>query len=279
MITSKCQWVLIILIEIYFTSYIRFMIIIIYILLIMLKNSAYCFNLRNYKSQNRNLIFARQIFTINTEYQHSIEVKNSKFHCFFHPASTMVEATQYLNKIKDMKATHNCWAFRTKDYERSSDDGEPSGTAGRPMLVALESEKLINCVIVVIRYFGGIKLGTGGLIRAYGAVAKETIQKSNKIEYVRAILLIVTVPYDEIGNLYQSIQSFPATYSHPYSTMIKRGNENYRRDIFQSENKISDVLDLEISCPETLFEKLSSHIMNGCRGLATIKISEIIKVS
>ena len=71
--------------------------------------------------------------------------------------------------MKDPKASHNCWAFRSQTYERQSDDGEPSGTAGRPILAAIEKENVYDAVVVVVRHFGGVKLGTGGLVRAYGS--------------------------------------------------------------------------------------------------------------
>ena len=92
-----------------------------------------------------------------------------------------------LNKIKEIKkkyydARHNCFAYRVLDEEniiqRSSDDGEPSGTAGAPMLNILEKNNIVNVLVVVTRYFGGILLGTGGLVRAYTTASKQSIEKA-----------------------------------------------------------------------------------------------------
>lgn len=106
------------------------------------------------------------------------EIKKSRFICFMKRVTNEEEAREFINKIKKehYKATHNCSAFilgENMKIKRSSDDGEPSGTAGIPMLTVLENHELTNVATVVTRYFGGVKLGAGGLIRAYaGAVAK-----------------------------------------------------------------------------------------------------------
>ena len=100
------------------------------------------------------------------------EIKKSKFICHVKRVSSEEEARDFINAIKKehYKATHNCSAFiigEQSDIKRTSDDGEPSGTAGVPMLGVLENHRITNSCVVVTRYFGGIKLGAGGLIRAY----------------------------------------------------------------------------------------------------------------
>ena len=108
-----------------------------------------------------------------------IKVKGSKFIASIFPAATAEEAEEIYDKIKKkfFNATHNCLAYRINDtIFRYSDDGEPSGTAGKPMLQALDGAGLSQVVCVVTRYFGGTKLGTGGLIRAYSDSVSEAIK-------------------------------------------------------------------------------------------------------
>ncbi|MER0123735.1 YigZ family protein [Streptococcus sp. ZJ93] len=115
--------------------------------------------------------------TITTDGLAEEEIKKSRFICHLKRVRTEDEARDFINHIKKehYRATHNCSAFilgEQMEIKRSSDDGEPSGTAGVPMLTVLENNHLTNVAAVVTRYFGGVKLGAGGLIRAYaGAVA------------------------------------------------------------------------------------------------------------
>jgi len=82
----------------------------------------------------------------------------------------------FLDEVKDPKATHNCWAYKLGEQFRYNDDGEPSSTAGKPIYSAIISSGIDMVMVVVIRYFGGIKLGTGGLVRTYGGVASECLK-------------------------------------------------------------------------------------------------------
>ncbi|MGG5370023.1 YigZ family protein [Enterococcus sp. AZ196] len=119
--------------------------------------------------------------TIKEDNQHETEIKKSRFICFLKRIESEEEAKNFIQQIKKehWKANHNCSAFVLGDrneIQRSSDDGEPSGTAGVPILEVLKKNDLINVCAVVTRYFGGTKLGAGGLIRAYsGAVAKALV--------------------------------------------------------------------------------------------------------
>ena len=98
-----------------------------------------------------------------------IEINKSKFYGILFPVDNVEEVKEYLNQVrKDYpKATHYCYAYRVNGLEKSNDDGEPSGTAGRPMLEYLRNNDLENILCVSVRYFGGIKLGASGLLRAY----------------------------------------------------------------------------------------------------------------
>lgn len=127
------------------------------------------------------------MYSIDTLYQSNYEIKKSNFLAFLCPINQF-EALHVNLKKEHPKANHIVWALRElNEYrqivENSSDDGEPKGTSGPPILNVMRGEELIDCAILVVRYFGGIKLGTGGLVRAYGTSAKEVIKNASLILY------------------------------------------------------------------------------------------------
>lgn len=126
-------------------------------------------------------------------------IKKSRFVCRAAPAEREDEALAFLERVKDPAATHNCWAFRIGGRYRFSDDGEPAGTAGRPILSAIEGQGLDRVVVVVTRYFGGVKLGAGGLVRAYGGVAAECLRRAPRRPIVRWARAWVRLPYAAEG--------------------------------------------------------------------------------
>ncbi|XVE86852.1 hypothetical protein DITRI_Ditri18aG0068600 [Diplodiscus trichospermus] len=138
------------------------------------------------------------------------EIKKSKFIAIAGPISNEQSAQSFLNQVKDPRATHNCWAYKVGDQFRSNDDGEPSGTAGKPIHSAIVSSGLDRVMVVVIRYFGGIKLGTGGLVRAYGGVASECLRNAPTCLVKSKVPMGVEVPFDLLGVLYHQLQSFQA---------------------------------------------------------------------
>ena len=95
-----------------------------------------------------------------------LEVKHSRFLAQAGPVDSAEAAHAFMATVADPTATHNCWAWRVGDQYRSSDDGEPAGTAGRPILAAIDGQGYDRVAVVVTRWFGGIKLGAGGLVRA-----------------------------------------------------------------------------------------------------------------
>ena len=102
-------------------------------------------------------------------------------------------------------ATHHCWAFRLRERARSSDAGEPSGTAGKPILNAIESADLFEVGVVVVRWYGGIKLGTGGLARAYRDTALQALHLATPVDRYIYVRFEVTVPFDAFGTIYRLI--------------------------------------------------------------------------
>ena len=110
------------------------------------------------------------------------DIRKSRFLARGAPVHTPEEALSHLAAVRVSDATHNCWAYRIGDAYRFSDDGEPGGTAGRPILAALEGQGVDHAVAVVTRWFGGVKLGAGGLVRAYGGAAAKCLRRAKKLE-------------------------------------------------------------------------------------------------
>lgn len=149
------------------------------------------------------------IITIKEDFTAEEEIKKSCFICHLKRVYTEEEARSFISEIKKEhhKANHNCSAFTLGDrqeIQRSSDDGEPSGTAGVPMLEILKKREITNVCAVVTRYFGGIKLGAGGLIRAYAGSVGHALDQVGLVKFVTQEQLILTLDY---GN-YDGLQRF-----------------------------------------------------------------------
>ncbi len=148
-----------------------------------------------------------EYLTVEREAASYYEERRSKFIGCIIPIKDEAEAAQALERIcrKHYDARHNCWAYSLYDgTERCSDDGEPQGTAGMPILEVMRGRKLTNCMIVVTRYFGGILLGPGGLARAYAKAAKDTADAAEAVRMVLCRLYDVLMEY----SLYSKVQGF-----------------------------------------------------------------------
>jgi uncharacterized YigZ family protein len=122
--------------------------------------------------------------TLVAAFQHSVDIKKSRFLAHASPVETSQQALAYVQRVSDPSATHNCWAYRIGQDYRFNDDGEPGGTAGRPILQAIEGQGIDRAVVVVTRWYGGIKLGAGGLARAYGGTAAECLRLAERVPIV-----------------------------------------------------------------------------------------------
>ena len=143
--------------------------------------------------------------TIKENVQAELIEKKSKFIANLFYVESVKEAEEIITKIKKkyFDARHNCIAYRIIEenlVEKSSDDGEPSGTAGAPMLNILQKNNLVNVLVIITRYFGGILLGTGGLVRAYSNCLLQVIEKSERIEKCYGHELEVSLEYNEFEN-------------------------------------------------------------------------------
>lgn len=143
------------------------------------------------------------MITIKNNIINEIIIKNSRFITLLYRINTLDDVNKYLKDIKKIypKATHYCYAYILNDYKKSFDDGEPSGTAGLPILNILEKENINKVLAIVVRYFGGIKLGAGGLVRAYSKGVKEALNKAELISLVPGKLIEITLDYSKQKNL------------------------------------------------------------------------------
>lgn len=151
-----------------------------------------------------------------------LEEKKSKFLAYIFPITSEEEAKSHIQALKKehYKARHHCSAYRLLDengreVEHSSDDGEPSGTAGKPMLELLRHEDLQNVLVVVVRYFGGIKLGTGGLVRAYSGAVKKALASNQYIEIKHQVIYNLSLDYSLYDSLIYYLDQKHLDYGTP----------------------------------------------------------------
>ena len=183
--------------------------------------------------------------------------KKSEFIGYLSPVKTEEEAIAFINEIRAMhrKATHNCYAYilRENRTARHSDDGEPSGTAGVPIYEVLRKEELCDVACVVTRYFGGIMLGAGGLVRAYTRGAKDAVDTAKIKVMAEAAKAEITVDYSLYGRLPLIFADFDArTESEDFADTVK----------------------VTVFVRWELAEKLKEKLIDSCNGKAIVDISQ-----
>ncbi len=137
-------------------------------------------------------------------------IKKSRFRAIAAPVTSEQAAKDFLANHADAGANHNCWAWRIGQAYRFSDDGEPSGTAGKPILQAIDGQSLDNVAVVVTRWFGGVLLGTGGLIRAYGGTAAACLRAASIIELIPTLDAAITVQFSDLALVKARLAAFPS---------------------------------------------------------------------
>lgn len=148
------------------------------------------------------------MFTLTGPATSEREIKKSRFATIAAPVSDEASARHFITENSFADATHNCWAWRIGADYRFSDDGEPGGTAGKPILQAIEGQE-VDCVAVVVsRWFGGVKLGTGGLVRAYGGSAAECLRLADKQPVVAMTALMLPVGFSDLALVESRLQAF-----------------------------------------------------------------------
>lgn len=195
------------------------------------------------------------MFTIDQVYTFEQIIKRSKFITHLAPVTSQEEANEYLKQIRKTyyDATHNCYSYiigENGEYYKNSDDGEPSQTAGIVIYDALQKNELTNVICIVTRYFGGIKLGAGGLVRAYGSSTSETIKLINKIEIINYANLIITFDY---------------SYANEVFALL---------DKYENINKVfTENITCEYLIPVSITEEISNYLINLTKNTISIKIT------
>lgn len=197
-----------------------------------------------------------QFLSVCQEAQSEYIIDKSRFLGYTKPVSSSEEAEAYLMEIQAMhpEATHvvPAWIIGAGGLEmRARDDGEPAGTAGVPMLEVLKQEGLTDCIIISVRYFGGIKLGAGGLIRAYRRSAVETIQTAGICSWRKSLELRVSIPYSDLD-----------LFEHRFAQTPWR----------KGENQFDSQVHLPVIIPEASLKEAEAAFAGWTRGTAQVEI-------
>lgn len=158
-------------------------------------------------------------FTLDQTYTYEEEIKKSRFHAIAAPVENEQDVKDFLMHYYDDTTTHQCWAWKIGHQVRFNDDGEPTGTAGRPILASIEGNELTNIIVLVNRWFGGIKLGTGGLVRAYGGCAGQCLQLVEKIELIEKKTVRFSCQFNEWPILQYELNSQQIEYQEDYTVV------------------------------------------------------------
>ena len=179
---------------------------------------------------------------ISNNIENTIIIKNSKFIANLFIVENIEEVNKYLNLIKDKykDANHNCYAYIIDNIRKCSDDGEPSGTAGIPMMKVLEHKELNNVLVIVTRYFGGIKLGAGGLVRAYTNSVSKALDIVNIIDTIKGYNIDIIFNFNDIKHIdyllkdikilnkeYKDIVKYNLNTSNNLLEILKQNNIKY----------------------------------------------------
>ena len=193
----------------------------------------------------------KKILTIKEEYEDKIEVSKSQFYSFLIPLSSEEEVPLLIKekRMQFVKARHVCYAYIFNSNYKYSDDGEPSGTAGKPLYELLNKNNLTNCILIVVRIFGGVLLGAGRLLRTYVESGLNSIKKANKFEIYYEFLIKLEIKLENIN----VIKGYLVKYKYEIKNVIydeistiefyssndaiKELNNNFYGMILQSEIK------------------------------------------
>ena len=192
--------------------------------------------------------------TLAAPVERMAEVRKSRFLARAAPIDSELAAMQLLRDVHDASASHHCWAWRLGEAYRSSDDGEPGGSAGRPILAAIDGQGYDRVMVVVVRWFGGVKLGVGGLVRAYGGVAAECLRTAARVPLVRTIEADLACAFALSGGVHALLPAVAAT---------KLG-----------ESFEADGLRLRLRLPASMVGELERRLRDLSRGAAVLTLHE-----
>ncbi|WP_032812393.1 IMPACT family protein [Acinetobacter proteolyticus] len=156
-------------------------------------------------------------FTIATTVTFEEDIKKSRFQAIAAVVENEQQVKNFLEEHKDLSTTHQCWAWKIGHQVRFNDDGEPSGTAGRPILATIEGNELTNVIVLVNRWYGGIKLGTGGLVRAYSGCAGQCLVLAEKIELIEKKQIRFACLFNEWAIIQYELMQQQIEYQEQYT--------------------------------------------------------------
>lgn len=179
------------------------------------------------------------MYTIKDDITNEIIIKNSKFICVIYKTYNINDINIYMNKIKNIykDATHYCYAYIINNNKKFSDDGEPSGTAGSPIMQVLEKNNLNYVLCIVIRYFGGIKLGSGGLVRAYTKSVSECLKKANIKKLIQGYNVDIIFDYNQINTVDYILKN--------HSILLKKFEDNVTYNLNIDNNFYNDLIKIK----------------------------------
>ena len=184
--------------------------------------------------------------TLAARCRHQQDIRKSRFLAIAEPVSSTTQALTFLREVADPAATHNCWAWRMGQDYRFNDDGEPGGTAGRPILQAIEGQQMDGVMVVVTRWYGGIKLGAGGLARAYGGTAAECLRLAERVPIVAMARFGLCVEFAAL-------------------TLLKARLKDLQAEV-ESEQFGADGVTLQLQLPEGRADELMLLVRDLTRG-------------
>lgn len=181
-------------------------------------------------------------FTIAHLIECEEEIKKSRFQTFAVPVANEDDVKTFLQQKKDPSTTHQCWAWKIGHDVRFNDDGEPTGTAGRPILASIEGNDLTNVLVLVNRWFGGVKLGTGGLVRAYGGCAGKCLQLAEKVELILKCPALFQCDFAQWQLLQYELKQHHVEYQEQYiATGVQVELSLLQNQINYFQQKIQDI--------------------------------------
>ncbi|HQW80687.1 MAG: YigZ family protein [Rhodanobacteraceae bacterium] len=190
--------------------------------------------------------------TLAAPHRFDIEIKKSRFIAQAAATADVSAALAFIASVSDADARHNCWAYRIGELYRSDDADEPAGTAGRPILAAIDGQGLDLVTVVVTRWFGGIKLGAGGLVRAYGGTAAECLRTAQRLERVAMQAATITAGFAHLGAVHALIDALAA----------EKTDETF------DANGVT----LQINLRTDLLHRLGSGLRDATRGQAMLRL-------
>jgi uncharacterized YigZ family protein len=180
-------------------------------------------------------------------------VKKSRFRAVARPIASEQDARDFLAAHADAGANHNCWAWRIGQSYRFNDDGEPSGTAGKPILQAIDGQSLDQVMVIVTRWFGGVLLGTGGLIRAYGGTAAACLKAASVVELVATVETTVQVSFSDLALVKARLAA---------AAGVRIANEEF----------VDSGACLTLSIPQAIVEEVSQTIADVTSGRVVVSV-------